>query len=72
MKMGFESSVISLDIPTEKHSGTSAKDVETSTLLLNQRSTLGANTMALSLCRDLTSLLVLVVLELSHGFYYMV
>jgi len=31
-----------LDIPTEKHGGTAAQDVETSTLLLNQRSALVA------------------------------
>lgn len=52
-------SVISLDIPTEKHGGTAAQDVETSTLLLNQRSALVAKPISLSLTitTDLNSLL---------------
>ncbi|XVE51764.1 hypothetical protein DITRI_Ditri02bG0067000 [Diplodiscus trichospermus] len=47
--------VITLNVPAKEHSGTSAQDVESGTLLLNQGSTLGGETMPLSLCRGLDS-----------------
>ena len=42
-----------MDIRTEEHGGTTTQDVETSTLLLNQRSTFVAKTISLSLSKDL-------------------
>lgn len=55
--------MISLDIQTEKHGGTAAQDVETSTLLLNQRSTLVAKPIIMSLSLSF---------NLNHLLYYSV
>jgi hypothetical protein len=68
----MSSEVISMDIGTEEHGGTTAQNVEASTLLLNQRSTLATNPISFLLCMSLFSLLVLQILDFSHGWFYMV
>lgn len=47
-------SVISLNIGTEEHGGTTSKDIETSTLFLNQTTTFVAKPISLSLSTNLT------------------
>ncbi|KAK8524715.1 hypothetical protein V6N12_029573 [Hibiscus sabdariffa] len=59
--------IVAVYVPAEEHGGTPAQDVESSTLLLNQRSTLGGETAPLPLRRGLDSTVVLLVLKLRHG-----
>jgi hypothetical protein len=60
----MSSEVISMDIGTEEHGGTTAQNVEASTLLLNQRTTFVTKSISLSLSTDITLLFNIIHLEL--------